>query len=118
MDTNVNGHDDDRGHEIIGPRVTVYDVYYYLVNGRAKEDILDILPITSEQFDRALIYIDEHRDQVERVHQKVEERNARGNPPEIRARLEESHQRFEAFKAQIRAAKSPEESHAGTPRGR
>ena len=44
-------------------------------------------------------YIDKHRAEVEEVHRQIEERNARGNPPEIRAKLEETHRRFDAFKA-------------------
>jgi hypothetical protein len=118
MDTNQNGNAEDRGHEIIGSRVTVYHVYEYLVGGWTKSQILDVLPITSEQYDRALQYIAEHRSQVEEVHRQIEERNARGNPPEIRAKLEESHRRFEAWKAKFLSAKASEETHAGDSRRR
>lgn len=113
MDANRNGADYDRGHEIIGPRVTVYHVYEYLVHGRSKEEILDILPITSEQYDRAVQYIEQHRTQVEEVHLQIEERIARGNPPEVRAKLEEAHRKFEALKAKMLAGKAVEEAHAG-----
>lgn len=113
MNADRNGSDPDRGHEIIGPRVTVYHVYEYLVHGRSKEEILDILPITSEQYDRAILYIDQNRTNVEEIHRQIEERIARGNPPEIRARLEESHRKFEALKASMVAEKAAEEAHAG-----
>jgi hypothetical protein len=114
----TNGPWDDRGHEILGPRVTVYHVYNYLVKGGSKADVLAALPITAEQFDRAVCYIDEHRPEVEEVHRQIEERNARGNPPEVRAKLEETHRRFEAFKARIRSTARQEAGHAGHSGGR
>ena len=111
--TERNGVGPNRDHEIIGPRVTVYHVYEYLSHGWSKDRILDALPITSEQLDRALVYIDEHRSQVEEVHRQIEERNARGNPPEVQAKLEATRHRFSEWKAKILAAKSTEGSHAG-----
>jgi uncharacterized protein (DUF433 family) len=98
-------HDRGRGPEIVGTRITVYTVFDYLENGWEKEETLKYLPITSEQYDVAVQYIHDHHDEVMAVHQRIEERNARGNPPEIRAKLEESHRRFLRFKEWLAARK-------------
>jgi uncharacterized protein (DUF433 family) len=95
--------DRGRGPEIIGTRITVYDVFHYMEHGWSREDTLTYLPITGEQYDQAVEYITDHRDDVLAEHRRIEERNARGNPPEIRARLEESHRRFQKFKEWLAA---------------
>lgn len=114
----ANRRTGSKGHEIIGPRVTVYHVFNYLVNGWSKDEILAALPITAAQLDDAARYIDKHREAVAEVHRQIEDRNARGNPPEIKARLAESHRRFEAFKARIRSAAEQEAGHARNSGGR
>jgi hypothetical protein len=51
--------------------------------------------ISSAQVLAAIRYIEEHKEEVVADYQKILERNARGNPPEIRARLEETHARVQ-----------------------
>jgi uncharacterized protein (DUF433 family) len=80
-------------NRIDGLRITIYDVLHYLEAGRSAEEIADILPLTREQIDAVIGYIDEHREEVMATHRRIEDRIARGNPPEIearaRARMEE-----------------------------
>ena len=80
-------------NRIAGTRITVWDVLHYLEHGRSPEEIAGILPITVEQVRGTMQYIEEHKDYVMEVHRQIEERIARGNPPEIEAKLVESRAR-------------------------
>jgi uncharacterized protein (DUF433 family) len=81
-------------HRIAGTRITVYDVFHYLEAGRwTPAEIAEALRLSPEQLDAAIEYIDEHRDEMMAVHRRIEERNARGNPPEVEAKAQESHAR-------------------------
>jgi uncharacterized protein (DUF433 family) len=82
---------------IAGTRISVYDVYYYLVDDWKPAEIAQLLRLSVEQVQAAIQYIQEHRAEVMAVHQEIEDRNARGNPPEIEAKLEASHARFQAL---------------------
>ena len=73
-------------NRIDGLRVTVFDVLYYLEAGRSHAEIADILPLTLEQIEAAVRFIDEHRDEVMGVHRRIANRLERGNPPEIEKR--------------------------------
>ena len=102
-------------NRIDGLRVTVFDVLYYLEAGRSHAEIADILPLTLEQIEAAVRYIDEHRDEVMAVHRQIEERLKRGNPPEIKARAKAGRARMEALRASI-AATVKETTGEGTAR--
>jgi uncharacterized protein (DUF433 family) len=74
--------------KIAGTRSSVYDVVMYLEGGwQSLNEIAEILRITPAQVRAAVDYIDGHRDEVMAVHKEIEERNARGNPPEVEAKL-------------------------------
>ena len=82
-------------HRIAGTRITVYDVLHYLEAGRwTPAEIAEVLGLSPEQLDAAIRYIEEHRDEVMAVHRRIEERNARGNPPEVEAKAQETHARL------------------------
>lgn len=59
------------GLTIAGTRITLYDVMDYLVSGWSPQLIRDWLPLTEEQLDAALSYIDTHRNEVEAEYQTV-----------------------------------------------
>jgi uncharacterized protein (DUF433 family) len=61
----------ERGLTIARTRITLYDVMDYLVAGRPREFILNWLPLTEEQLDAALVYIEKNRDEVEAEYQEV-----------------------------------------------
>jgi uncharacterized protein (DUF433 family) len=84
------------GPRIAGTRITVYDVFYWHEVGRRPEEIGAILQLSAEQVQAALHYIEEHRQAVLTVHRQIEARNAKGNPPHIRAKLDASHAKLEA----------------------
>ena len=85
---------------IEGTRITVWDIYHYLDGNWTDELILGVLPITNEQLQVAKQYIEAHRDYVLEGHNRIEERNARGNSPEVRQKQEESRRKVQAWLAQ------------------
>jgi uncharacterized protein (DUF433 family) len=61
----------ERGLTIAGTRITLYDVMDHLVAGRAPKLILNWLPLTEEQLNTALSYIETNRAEVEAEYQEV-----------------------------------------------
>jgi uncharacterized protein (DUF433 family) len=84
-------------NRIDGLRITVFDVLHYRQAGRSAAEIAEILPLSLDQIETALRYIEEHKDEVMAVHRQIEERMARGNPPEIEARAHASRAKMEAW---------------------
>jgi hypothetical protein len=64
--------------------------------------------ISSRQVDAAIRYIEEHRDEVTEAYQRILARHARGNSPELQAKLDAGHERFLAMVRERRAAKERE----------
>jgi uncharacterized protein (DUF433 family) len=61
----------ERGLAIAGTRITIYDVMDYLESGWSPKLIRDWLPLTEEQLEVALSYIETHRKEVETEYQTV-----------------------------------------------
>jgi uncharacterized protein (DUF433 family) len=80
--------DRGRGPEVEGTRITVYDVMDYHLDGMHRDMIADTLSLSSPQVEVAIRYIEEHRDEVMPIYQKMLERDAQGNPPELQAKLD------------------------------
>jgi uncharacterized protein (DUF433 family) len=93
--------DSGRGPGIPGTRVTVYDIIPYLEGGDTPPFIADVLSITTEEVLALIQYIEEHKEEVMAVHRKIEERIARGNPPEVEEKLKHSRAKFLALKAEL-----------------
>lgn len=85
-------HDRGRGPEIKGTRITVFDVMDYHPKYSA-EWIADLFRLPVPHVEVAIRYIEEHRAELMPQYQKMLDRDAAGNPPHIRALLEESHRR-------------------------
>jgi uncharacterized protein (DUF433 family) len=102
-------------NRIEGTRITIYDIVHYLEYGRSYAQIAEILRLTPEQVEAAVRYIEEHKAEVMAVHQEIEARIARGNPPEIEAKLKESHARLLAWLEAHRQGKSREVNGEGAP---
>src|SRR5438874_4738252 len=90
-------HDRGRGPELKGTRITVYDVVYYHFKGRSPERIAEILRIPLAGVEALLDYFEHHREAVLEWHNKIEERNARGNPPEVEEKLKASRAKLQAM---------------------
>jgi uncharacterized protein (DUF433 family) len=100
-------------NRIAGTRITVWDITYYLEKGRSPEYIAEVLPVTVEQVRAAIGYIEAHKEEVMAVHRRIEERHARGNPPEIEAKLAESRAKMRAWLEERQRAKSQEGNGEG-----
>ena len=61
----------ERGLTITGTRITLYDVMDHLAAGWTPKLILNWLPLTEEQLNAALSYIDANRTEVEAEYQNV-----------------------------------------------
>jgi uncharacterized protein YoaH (UPF0181 family) len=81
------------------------------------QEIASIFRLSLEQVQVAVDYIRKHQEDVMDVHRHLEERNARGNPPEIQEKLAASHAKRTAWMHQ-RQAKTQEHNGAGSPAGR
>jgi uncharacterized protein (DUF433 family) len=106
-----------RGPEIAGSRITVFDVLDYLKEGWDSVEIALFFRLSTRQVDAAIRYIEENKDEVMAEYQKILERCARGNPPELQAKLDAGHERFLAMVRERQQAKAQESRDAGDSRG-
>jgi uncharacterized protein (DUF433 family) len=84
---------------IAGTRTSVYDIVPYLEGGRfTLEEIAQHTAISMEELQVALKYIEENRDEVMRVNREIDERHARGNPPEIQVKIEQASANAKKFR--------------------
>ena len=112
--------DRGRGPELAGTRITVFDIIPYLKAGRSPNYIAAVLRLSTAEVLALMKYIEEHHDEVMAINAEIEERIARGNPPEIEERLKTSpwHARIEARLAEILRRRAAEGEHEGDPDGR
>jgi uncharacterized protein (DUF433 family) len=80
-----------------GSRLSVHDVYYYLQAGRSSEEIAAILGLSVDQLECARDYIREHAEAVRAAFEKVEDRIAQGNAPDVEAKRLQSRAKAEAW---------------------
>jgi uncharacterized protein (DUF433 family) len=102
-----------RGPEIEGSRITVYGVLDYLDDGWPASEIAHLFHLETEQVNVAIRYIEDHRDEVMAVYQKMLERDARRNPPELEAKLDALRGSARAMARELRVAKEREAQDAG-----
>ena len=102
-----------RGPEIEGTRITVFDVLEYHTKGWHRDEIAVLFDLSSLQVEAAILYIEEHRDEVMATYDKIMERINRGNPTEIQAKLDAGHERFRATVREQREAKTRKARDAG-----
>ncbi len=79
--------DRGRGPEIARTRITVFDVIDYLHAGWDDKRIAVVLSLKTDQVRAARQYIEDHPDEIQSQFHKIKERIARGNPPEVLAKL-------------------------------
>ena len=86
--------DRGRGPQIVGTRITVYDIMDYLRQNWHHTAIAAWLRLSSHQVLAAIEYIEAHRAEVEAEYRIMLEREARGNPPEIQAKVDVIHEKY------------------------
>jgi uncharacterized protein (DUF433 family) len=97
----MSGMVDARGR-IVGTRITVYDVLTYASNRRHPSSIGEALGVSTAQVQAALHYFTENREDVLKNYRVALARIARGNPPEVEAKLRQSHERMKERLREIR----------------
>src|SRR5690348_4782733 len=97
-----------RGPEIEGTRITVYDILDYHLDGWHRDMIADNFDLSSDEVEVAIRYFDEHRDEVMAKYQKMLDRDAQGNPPELQAKLDAIRGSARAKAQELREAKERE----------
>jgi uncharacterized protein (DUF433 family) len=109
--------DRGRGPEIAGTRFTVYQIVPSLLRGRSAAEIADTFGMTIPQVEALTRYYEEHKEEVLKVHQRIEERIARGNPPWVEAILAASplRPRLEARLEELRKRRLEDENGEGQP---
>jgi uncharacterized protein (DUF433 family) len=83
--------------EIAGTRITVYDILDYTRQGWHHTAIAAWLRISSPQVRAALRYIEEHKEEVMANYKEMLDRDARGNPPEVQAKLDAIHAKYQTL---------------------
>jgi uncharacterized protein (DUF433 family) len=88
--------DRGRGPEIEGTRITVFDIWDYSRQNWHRDAIAATLRLSSAQVAAALSYIDEHKSEVLAQYERILERERRGNSPEVQAKLDAIHEKWQA----------------------
>jgi uncharacterized protein (DUF433 family) len=92
-------HDRGRGPEIVGTRITIYNLLPYLLDASTTETSLaELYGLSVNQIAAARAYILNHADAVLARHHEIEARFARGNPRELVEQLKETHARLLQFR--------------------
>src|SRR5262245_32293856 len=99
MSTNLI-HDRGRGPEIVGTRITVYNLLPHFMDATATETyICELYGLSSEQVAAARSYVLNNPETVLTEHRRIEERVATGNQPEVVERAKKTHEAFVSFKS-------------------
>jgi uncharacterized protein (DUF433 family) len=97
--TNNLIHDRGRGPEIVGTRITVYNLLPHFLDATATEAaICRLYELTPEQVAAARAYVLNNPETVLVRHMDIEARMAEGNPPEVIERAKQTHAAFLSFK--------------------
>jgi uncharacterized protein (DUF433 family) len=112
-------HNRDGGPEIVGMRITVYNLLPYFLDPTATEaHICQLYELTPEQVAAARAYVLNHADTVMAKHLEIEARIKLGNPPGLNERFQKTHEEFMRFKNWLahRAQSTPrDEDQEATP---
>jgi uncharacterized protein (DUF433 family) len=106
-----------RNPRIAGTRITVYTIWEYIQEGWRPDDIAFWLRLTRDQVEAAIRYIEEHEDEVRAEYTTIMERINRGNPPELKAKLDAAHERLQAMIRERRRPNGQEDPDEGHPGG-
>jgi len=87
--------DRGRGPEIVGTRITIYDIWDYAREGHPHAYIADNLGLSTTQVMAALEYIDEHKEEVLADYQIILDRIAKGHPSEVQVKVDAIHAKYE-----------------------
>jgi uncharacterized protein (DUF433 family) len=102
-------HNRGRGPEIVGTRITVYNLLPYFLDPTVTElYIAKLYDLSVEQVSAARAYVLNNPDTVLATHMQIEARIAAGNPPEVIEQAKRTHARFVQFKEWLEKRKKAE----------
>jgi uncharacterized protein (DUF433 family) len=105
--------DRGRGPEIVGTRITVYDVLDYVQAGWHAEHIAGVFRLPPEDIHAALQYIEAHRAEVMADYEQILARHQQAQyPPEVQAKLARSQHKLQAKLAELRSRQPMTGTHA------
>jgi uncharacterized protein (DUF433 family) len=110
--------DRGRGPEIAGTRVTVYDILDYIRAGWHSTTIAATLRLSSAQVLAETHYIEEHQEEVDAAYQTILDRIARGHPPDVQAKVDAAHAKFQTILAEHQRRRTEGDSHTEGDNGR
>jgi hypothetical protein len=109
--------DRGRGPELAGTRITIFDLLPFFREGWHHASIGLWFNISSAQVLALKEYFEENREEVLAMEEKIRQRRARGNPPEIEAKREASRAKLEALRLRLlEERKAREANHEGNSR--
>lgn len=109
-------HDRGRGPEIIGTRITVYNLLPHFLDATATESsICRMYELTPEQVAAARAYVLNNPEIVLSRHLEIEARLAAGNPPEVMERAKHTHDAFLRFKDWLAKRRQAENQESPSP---
>jgi len=92
-------HDRGRGPEIVGTRITVYNLLPdFLEPAKTEAEICGMYALAPEQVAAARAYVLNNAETVLARHLEIEARMAAGNPPHLIEKMQETHANFLRFK--------------------
>jgi uncharacterized protein (DUF433 family) len=109
----------DDAPRVRGTRITIYDVMDYYTAGQSVAYTADVLRLSESDVRAAIAYIEAHKAQVTETYQRILARHAKGDPPEVKAKLAKSRERLLAWRAELEAKRAAStaagERNATTP---
>jgi uncharacterized protein (DUF433 family) len=104
--------DRGRGPEIVGTRITVYNLLPHFLDPTTTEEYLcRLYDLSPEQVAAARAYVLNNADSVLARHLEIEARMAAGNPPEVIERAERAHATFLKFREWLAERREAEARH-------
>ncbi len=91
-----------RGPELAGTRFTAHDIVPLWRKGYIPDYIAACFGLSLEEVKALIAYIEEHKEAMLRHDDEIEQRIARGNPPEVEAAIQAGHQKLLALREELR----------------
>jgi hypothetical protein len=92
-------------------RISCHHVYDYLKHFRPHTEIVLALQISHEEVLALIHYIVEHEEEVEATWQAFEAAAAKGNPPEVEAKLTQARAQMQAWRQERLHQRTEEKVH-------
>ena len=105
--------DRGRGPELAGTRFTVFDIIPMWKKGRPAQYIAAIYGLSEVEVAALIQYIEAHKDELMPINDEIEAWVARGNSPEVAAKLEASVGKARARRDELRRKRQQGNTTAG-----